>query len=580
MSSGIVNRIFKRKSVWTVIYAVYLSLILLSVNAFIAQESIDNMRADLDDQYTYHLTFEEDGVKTHYDVTRHNSNQPGKVTLTYYTLSNKIDITNIENIKTIDIDMQSIFEDEADEVFNKPSSEISEQDLIDQLAGTDGILTIEFDIDESEPVESVTFTNFPTPTSVMINNADWSQTDLDYTLTSNEITFTNLPTGFTIITIDFIKENQMPVASFIMTPSGYAGVNENIIFDGRASNDPDGVIEIWLWDFGDGGQETGKVVTHKYTEPGNYTIKLTVRNNDVPFSEAWIERTIEIAFGAEDDFDNDTLRDLWEWNNFGNLDQDVDDDPDSDGYPNLLEQYAGTDPSDESSYEEDFDGDTLPDLWEWEYFDSLKYGPEDDPDSDEFTLKQEFEADTDPSDPTSVPSEKKEAADSGWMIYLIPVIAIIIIVVIILLFMSRRGAGELEEEMEVPREPSGEPFRRKPREPSRGIKRELPQRLPKKLPAKAPERVPEKIPEKAPRRLPEKIPEQVPKRLPKRLPEGLMDRIPKKLPLEQPKMEPKKIEEEEEEDEYEYEFECPECGKIISEDDEECPRCGAEFEAD
>ena len=43
-----------------------------------------------------------------------------------------------------------------------------------------------------------------------------------------------------------------------------------------------GTIVSWLWDFGDGTTSTQQWPQHVYTQPGNYTVKLTVTdvNND------------------------------------------------------------------------------------------------------------------------------------------------------------------------------------------------------------------------------------------------------------------------------------------------------------
>ncbi|MFQ6128078.1 MAG: hypothetical protein ACE5QW_04165 [Thermoplasmata archaeon] len=53
--------------------------------------------------------------------------------------------------------------------------------------------------------------------------------------------------------------------------------------------------------------------------------------------------------------------------------------------------------------EEDTDQDGLPDWWELEYFGNLNYGADDDPDNDDFTNLEEFEAGTDPTDPNDKP---------------------------------------------------------------------------------------------------------------------------------------------------------------------------------
>ncbi|MCB0193063.1 MAG: LysM peptidoglycan-binding domain-containing protein [Anaerolineae bacterium] len=53
-----------------------------------------------------------------------------------------------------------------------------------------------------------------------------------------------------------------------------------VIFDGSASSDPDGNIESYEWDFGDGtAAETGESVTHGYKETGTFVATLTVTDS-------------------------------------------------------------------------------------------------------------------------------------------------------------------------------------------------------------------------------------------------------------------------------------------------------------
>ncbi|MEM3566813.1 MAG: PKD domain-containing protein [Candidatus Bathyarchaeia archaeon] len=70
-----------------------------------------------------------------------------------------------------------------------------------------------------------------------------------------------------------------PVAYFEYTPKSPA-INELITFNASKSYDPDGTIVKYEWNFGDGGTATGKVVTHKYTAAGTYTVSLRVTDND------------------------------------------------------------------------------------------------------------------------------------------------------------------------------------------------------------------------------------------------------------------------------------------------------------
>ena len=46
------------------------------------------------------------------------------------------------------------------------------------------------------------------------------------------------------------------------------------------SNDIDGTIESWLWDFGDGKTSTEQNPEHRYTKFGVYSVTLTVTDND------------------------------------------------------------------------------------------------------------------------------------------------------------------------------------------------------------------------------------------------------------------------------------------------------------
>ena len=51
-------------------------------------------------------------------------------------------------------------------------------------------------------------------------------------------------------------------------------------FDASTSDDPDGTIASYEWDFGDGDTDTGETVTHEFDAPGTYPVTLTVTDDD------------------------------------------------------------------------------------------------------------------------------------------------------------------------------------------------------------------------------------------------------------------------------------------------------------
>lgn len=61
-------------------------------------------------------------------------------------------------------------------------------------------------------------------------------------------------------------------------PDQTVGVGTTVTFNASASQDPDGTIVSYFWDFGDGSNGTGVTTTHAYTELGTYIVTLTVRD--------------------------------------------------------------------------------------------------------------------------------------------------------------------------------------------------------------------------------------------------------------------------------------------------------------
>jgi PKD repeat protein len=75
----------------------------------------------------------------------------------------------------------------------------------------------------------------------------------------------------------------------------YTWANTSITFDGSASNDPDGTIASYSWNFGDGGTAMGMQPPYTYKAPGTYTVTLTVTDDEGQPSSATASVTVAPA---------------------------------------------------------------------------------------------------------------------------------------------------------------------------------------------------------------------------------------------------------------------------------------------
>jgi PKD repeat protein len=100
-----------------------------------------------------------------------------------------------------------------------------------------------------------------------------------------------------------------PIASFTYSPVNPV-FNETVTFNASSSYDPDGSLTKYKWDFGDGYRVTGKmmvIVKHSYFLPGNYSVTLTVTDNDL-LTDAKTKITPINITEANLSCDNETLR--------------------------------------------------------------------------------------------------------------------------------------------------------------------------------------------------------------------------------------------------------------------------------
>lgn len=73
----------------------------------------------------------------------------------------------------------------------------------------------------------------------------------------------------------------------------YSGVtNSAVSFSSAGSNDPDGTISSYLWNFGDGSTSGSQNPSHTYTSAGTYNVSLTVTDNEGATDNATTSATI------------------------------------------------------------------------------------------------------------------------------------------------------------------------------------------------------------------------------------------------------------------------------------------------
>ncbi len=76
---------------------------------------------------------------------------------------------------------------------------------------------------------------------------------------------------------NFIAVNAQPTAD--AGGDRFTGIDQTVVFNGSKSNDPDGSIVTYQWDFGDGSTATGMEVRHAYQSGGVYPVLLKITDN-------------------------------------------------------------------------------------------------------------------------------------------------------------------------------------------------------------------------------------------------------------------------------------------------------------
>jgi PKD repeat protein len=77
---------------------------------------------------------------------------------------------------------------------------------------------------------------------------------------------------------DVVVNDVLPIAAFSVATASPT-VGQPVAFDGSTSNDPDGSIVDYEWNFGDGSAGSGNAASHSYAGAGSYEVTLTVTDN-------------------------------------------------------------------------------------------------------------------------------------------------------------------------------------------------------------------------------------------------------------------------------------------------------------
>ena len=167
---------------------------------------------------------------------------------------------------------------------NQPPTAVVSPDYVETKGGTSITLDGSASRDSDDGIASYLWTqvdgepvSLSNPTSALTTftapKADKSGKNLKFKLTVKDLGGLQGTADSYIYVMQNELSNMPPVADF-----GYGTLRTRVTFIDQ-SNDKDGTIVSWYWDFGDGQTSTNKNPSHWYRWYGTYTITLTVTDN-------------------------------------------------------------------------------------------------------------------------------------------------------------------------------------------------------------------------------------------------------------------------------------------------------------
>ena len=88
---------------------------------------------------------------------------------------------------------------------------------------------------------------------------------------------------------EIIIFNRKPISNFTIEPTS-GTIRTNFVFNSELANDQDGTITKYFWEFSDGYNTSDQNPTHKFDDDIEYTITLTVWDDDAAMSELYLMR--------------------------------------------------------------------------------------------------------------------------------------------------------------------------------------------------------------------------------------------------------------------------------------------------
>jgi hypothetical protein len=271
-----------------IVIALYITFLILTSIPFLADRAIE---PNIKDKYEYHISYPSDGRQTHYYVEREDTGSLGRIDITYTTASNSLNVKST-NIEVLHIYCRSMYEDECKEVFGIDPADNYNYYKWFFLEKNHLSVNVETDSEMTE----LAFIDTPIPYQVIVNGLKWEEGKQYNFTNSYGIVISHVPKGSNQVDIYFKTQNKNRPHASLTSDSIMININTLVNFDASSSYDLDGKIISYIWDYGDGNKSGGMINAHSWSNPGEYSVILTVRDDDFLIDHAILN--ISVVMGT------------------------------------------------------------------------------------------------------------------------------------------------------------------------------------------------------------------------------------------------------------------------------------------